>query len=203
MKIEIKFYEPLLGTMSGNKEIFEEFIASKNPKGIQEDEIESVPELTEEIKKCSTVFARDKDNKPILWDYHIKGYFKEACKAMIDSDTIAKKELQQFRLTDYLHKRTIDKLIFIAPRRIKLILPENEKLVFCERPLRGQTMRGERIALARSEEAPAGTKLNCEIILLNGKLMNFVKRWLDYGVLSGLGQWRNSGKGRFEWKEII
>ena len=29
-----------------------------------------------------------------------------------------------------------------------------------------------------------------------------VREWLDYGKLRGLGQWRNSGKGRFEWKEV-
>lgn len=23
--------------------------------------------------------------------------------------------------------------------------------------------------------------------------------WLDYGILRGLGQWRNSGKGRFSY----
>ena len=25
---------------------------------------------------------------------------------------------------------------------------------------------------------------------------------LDYGVLRGIGQWRNSGKGRYLWEEI-
>lgn len=29
-----------------------------------------------------------------------------------------------------------------------------------------------------------------------------VRECLDYGVLRGLGQWRNSGKGRFEWEEV-
>jgi hypothetical protein len=32
--------------------------------------------------------------------------------------------------------------------------------------------------------------------------MNAVKEWLDYGELRGLGQWRNSGKGKFKWEEI-
>lgn len=26
--------------------------------------------------------------------------------------------------------------------------------------------------------------------------------WLDYGELRGIGQWRNSGKGRFKWHDI-
>ena len=29
-----------------------------------------------------------------------------------------------------------------------------------------------------------------------------VREWLDYGRLRGLFQWRNSGKGRFEWEEV-
>lgn len=29
-----------------------------------------------------------------------------------------------------------------------------------------------------------------------------IREWLDYGKLRGIGQWRNSGKGRFEWEEI-
>ena len=29
-----------------------------------------------------------------------------------------------------------------------------------------------------------------------------VREWLDYGAYSGIGQWRNSGKGRFTWEEI-
>ena len=63
-------------------------------------------------------------------------------------------------------------------------------------------MRGERIALARSEAAPAGTKFEATIEVLNRKLEPFLPRWLDYGRLRGIGQWRNSGAGAFEWKEL-
>jgi len=201
MKVELTFTEPLLGTVIGNKEIFEEFIESKNPKGIESknEEIDALPE----IEKASTAFARDIDGKPMLWDYQIKGFFKEACHAMIDTDTLTNEELKSVRLTGYLHKRTIDRQIFVMPRRIKLNLPNGDgKLPFCGRPLRGETKRGEYIALARSEEAPVGTKIEIEIITLNKKLNNFIMRWLDYGALLGMGQWRNSGKGRFSWKEL-
>jgi len=201
MKILITFTEPLLGTITGNKEIFEDFFESKNPKDIEtkNEEINALPD----IEKASTAFARDIDGKPMLWDYQIKGFFKEACRAMIDTETITKEELSKIRLSSYLHKKTIDQQIFVMPRRIKLNLPNgDEKLPFCERPLRGETRRGERIALARSEEAPSGTKIEVEIIALNDKLMNYIKRWLDYGALLGMGQWRNSGKGRFSWELI-
>jgi len=28
-----------------------------------------------------------------------------------------------------------------------------------------------------------------------------LREWLDYGQFKGIGQWRNSGKGRFEWAD--
>ena len=41
-----------------------------------------------------------------------------------------------------------------------------------------------------------------DIMMLNDSDEALVKEWLDYGRLNGLGQWRNSGKGAFIWKEI-
>ena len=197
MKYEIKFTEPLLGTLSGNKEIAEEFIISKHPDGRSEEESAAVP-VDETVEKSSTIFARD-NGRIMLWDYQIKGFLKEACEQMISSDTMTKEEQKKFRVTQYLYKRTIDKQIFVMPRKIHLELPKGAKTSFIERPLRGQTMRGERICLARSESVPAGTKFHIEIICLNVKLEKFIPQWLKYGALLGLGQWRSSGMGRFEF----
>ena len=196
MKYKIVFTEPLLGTLSGNKEIAEEFINSKHPNGVSEEESECHPD--EELEKSSTIFARD-DGKIMLWDYQVKGFFKEACEQMVHSGTMTKEELKKYRLTQYLYKKTIDKQIFVTPRKIHLLLPEGAKPGFVERPLRGQTMRGERICLARSESVPAGTKFDIEIHCLNKKLEKFIPQWLTYGALLGLGQWRSSGMGRFEF----
>ena len=203
MKFEIEFTEPLLGTLSGNKEIAEEFINSKHPEGYSEEESEMHPD--EELEKSSTLFARD-GGKLMLWDYQFKGFLKEACEQMINSGTMTKEALKgpnnSLRLTQYLYKKTIDKQIFVFPRRIHLILPNGAKTEFIERPLRGQTMRGERICLARSESVPAGTKVNISIQCLNEKLITFIPQWLTYGALLGMGQWRSSGMGRFSFKEI-
>jgi len=186
MKVELEFTEPLLGTLSGDENLAEEFIMSRHPEGVQEDELESLPE---EIKKNSSYFARNAKGKPILWDYQIKGFFKDACSMMR-------------RVTDDLkaHKKVIDGLIFVFPRQIELKL--SGKLTFTERPLRVSTPKGDRTALARSETAPAGTKIQIEIILLKPDLKKYIINWLDYGILRGLGQWRNSGMGRFNWRTI-
>ena len=203
MKVQLTFIEPLLGTLSGNKEIAEEFINSKHPDGHSEEESEAHPD--EELEKSSTIFARDGD-KLMLWDYQFKGFFKEACEQMINSGTMKKEDLKgpnnSLRLTNYLYKKTIDKQIFVMPRKIHLELPEGAKHEFIERPLRGQTMRGERICLARSESVPAGTSLEIEVVCLNVKLELFIEKWLTFGALFGMGQWRSSGMGRFVWQKI-
>lgn len=189
MKVKITFIEPLLGTLAGNKELAEEFIASKHPsKEVQEDEAEAIANLPEQIEKSSTLFPRHK-GEPFIWDYQIKGFFKDACSMLNRVGPKMK-----------AHKKIIDGLIFVKPRRIILAL--GGELTWTERPLRAQTAQGERIALARSETAPIGTTLEFEINCLDKKLETAVKYWLDYGALRGLGQWRNSGMGRFEWIEV-
>ena len=48
-----------------------------------------------------------------------------------------------------------------------------------------------------SEEIAAGAKMEFSILVMSDDLVPAVKEWLSYGKLRGLGQWRNSGKGRF------
>ncbi len=91
--------------------------------------------------------------------------------------------------------------ITVFPREIPYDL-HGMKLDFCERPLRAQTPMGERVSIAKSESVPAGSTAEFEIQCLDPKLEDMVRECLDYGVLRGLGQWRNSGKGRFEWEEV-
>lgn len=190
MKVEITFTEPLLGTRSGDPKLAEEYILSKHPDGVQADEKKT---LEETMEKATTYFARDpKDGGcPMLWDYQIKGFFKDACSMMLRVAKVAD-------LTAY--KKVIDGLIFVHPRRIHLQL--SGCLSFLERPLRASTAKGERIALARSEVAPVGTKIVIEIMLLKPSLKKYVTKWLDYGALRGIGQWRNASYGRFTWKEV-
>ena len=67
MKVELTFTEPLLGTLAGDPNVATEFILSKHPGGIpQTDEVESLAETTE---KASTLFSRNSEGQPILWDY--------------------------------------------------------------------------------------------------------------------------------------
>ena len=193
IKAKITFTEELLGTASSDPEVHKTYIASKAP---------NAPKLEEEVKalgadnvaeKSMTIFPRDKDGNPILWDYQIKGFFKDSCSALRKVTGTASSKIKAY-------KKEIDGLIFVFPREIKINL--NGEIGICERPLRAQTAQGERVALASSETVPAGSSAKITIRCLSDAHEKAVREWLDYGQLKGLGQWRNSGKGRFTWEEI-
>ena len=99
------------------------------------------------------------------------------------------------------YKKIIDGLIFVEPRCIPIRV--NGEIGECQRPLRAQTAQGERVSLAMSEEIPAGSSIEFEITLFDEKAhKDAVLEWLDYGRLRGIGQWRNSGKGRFSYEVL-
>lgn len=62
-------------------------------------------------------------------------------------------------------------------------------------------------ALAASEAIPAGAWVEFTITSLADKNKkvdweDIIQEWLDYGKWSGIGQWRNSGKGRFTYEVV-
>lgn len=201
MNIKLTFFEEVLGTKSANKQIFLDWIASKHPSGvIQKDEAESIKEMED---GGTSIFSRLPDGKPMIFDYQIKGFFKDACAALNRCDQSVRDELGAVhgvkkgveKLAAF--KSKIDGCVFIEPRMIELQLPEGADLGWCERPLRIEGPQGTRVCLARSETAPVGTVLEFEVSVLASDLNSHVLTWLAYGRYRGLAQWRNSGKGRF------
>ena len=193
MKVRIAFLEEVLGTASADPEIHANYIASNAPDApSKKEEVEAIG-VEGVLEKSMTVFPRGNDGEPILWDYQIKGFFKNAAKAF---GYVGGKS----KLTAY--KSKIDNLIFIKERQIKLQLPDGENIGSCQHPLRASTAQGERVALANSESCPAGTVIEFTIMTMVDDLMKHIIDWLDYGKLNGIGQWHNSGKGRFDWEDI-
>ena len=189
MKVRLTFTEELLGTASADPEIHREYIASKSPEAKTIEEEVAAVGVEEVFDKGKSVFPRH-EGKAFLYDYQIKGFFKDSCSALARVKTTKSSELKAF-------KKVIDGLIFVFPRRIYLQMPST--VGECSRPLRAQTAQGERVALATSESAPIDTVIEFEVNCLDPKLEDVLTEWLDYGRLRGLGQWRNSGKGRFNW----
>lgn len=193
LKARLTFTEEILGTASNNPEIHSEYIASKAEDAMKIEEEVAAIGVEEVIEKSMTVFSRNEESKPVLWDYQIKGFIKDATGCLRRVPGTKASKIKAF-------KKEIDGLLFVFPRKIPLNMPS--ELGTCERPLRASTAQGERIALANSETAPAGTTIDIEIQCLTKDMYDLTKECLDYGILRGIGQWRNSGKGRFHWEEI-
>ena len=138
-----------------------------------------------------TVFSRNKDGQPILCDYQIKGFFKDACGVLRKVKGTKSSKIKAY-------KKEIDGLIFVQERQIPV--QTAEELTNCQRPLRAQTAQGDKNSLANSEEIAAGAVMEFSIIVMSDGLVPAVKEWLSYGKLRCLGQWRKSGKGRFVCK---
>ena len=193
LKVKATFTEDILGTASANPEIHEEFIASKAPDAPSMEEEVAAVGAEEVFEKGMTVFPKGKDGRPIAWDYQWKGFFKDACAAL---RKVPNSECGKIKA----YKKEIDGLIFVYPRQIPIEFDGD--MTICQRPLRGQTAQGERIALASSESIPAGATMTFDIEMMTPAHEKAVREMLKYGKKRGFGQWRNSGKGRFTF-EIV
>lgn len=150
LKVRLTFTEPLLGTWPANQNVAREYIASKGPDAATiEDEVAALG-ADAAADKVMTVFPRNEAGQPILYDYQVKGFFKDSCGMLGrigGKDEKGKKKAvnESGKLTAY--KKIIDGLIFVGPRQIPLIL--NGEMTECQRPLRAQTAQGERVSLAQ------------------------------------------------------
>ncbi|MBQ9760117.1 MAG: hypothetical protein IJW16_02080 [Clostridia bacterium] len=193
LKVKLTFIEGVLGTSPANTDIYRDYVGSKSPDAATvEDEVKALG-ADAVADKAMTVFPRNAEGVPFLYDYQIKGFFKDTCGGLRKVPKTESSKIKAF-------KKEIDKLIFPEPREIPF---ENVGTIGeCQRPLRASTPQGERVSLAISEEIPAGATVAFDIILFSDDYEKLVREWLDYGRFSGIGQWRNSGKGRFTWEEI-
>lgn len=193
MKVRLTFTEDVLGTASNNPELYGDYIASKAPDMKRmEEEIEDLG-VDGVVEKAMTIFPKLPDGTPFFYDYQIKGFLKDSCKALRKVQGTVSSKIKAY-------KQEIDGLVFPQPRKIPINL--SGEIGICERPLRASTPMGERIALSISESCPAGSTIEFEIVMLTGEMEKLMRELLDYGALRGIGQWRNSGKGRFTWEEL-
>ncbi|WP_298069937.1 hypothetical protein [uncultured Mailhella sp.] len=193
IKVRLTFTEGLLGTSPANEDVYRDFIGSKAPDAATvEDEVAALG-TDAVVEKGMTVFPRMADGTPMLYDYQIKGFFKDTCGGLRRVKGTKSEKLKAY-------KKEIDRLIFPEPRHIPILF--TGEMTECQRPLRAQTPQGERVSLAISEQIPAGATVEFTVVCLCDDHEDLVREWLNYGKYSGIGQWRNSGKGRFTWEEL-
>ena len=195
LEVKLTFDEDILGTAPADKEIYRNYIGTKAPDPDTANEEAEALDVEAAAEKTMTVFARDEEGRPCLYDYHVKGHFKDACSML---KKVPKSKSSGLKA----HKKEIDGLIFVSPSLIPLEMPEGKTIGNCQRPLRASTAMGERVALAMSESVPAGSTCTFEVTCLVDSDIELVREWLDYGKLRGIGQWRNSGCGRYSYEEL-
>lgn len=199
MHVRLTMIEPTLGSSPSDPEIYSTYIKSKRPAEIQptEDagEVDSlkVSEENAGSENKFTIFHKLEDGTPFIYDYVIKGFFKNACKSLRKAPGSASEKLSAY-------KGLIDGNIFIKQRRLPF--KNASKITIFERPLRAETAQGPRVALSASERIEAGAVLEFDIKLLTPELYGAIIEWLDYGQYNGLCQWHNGGYGRFLYEEL-
>lgn len=198
-EIYIRFTQPILGTGSADPHIHERFIASKAPDAKRiEEEVEAIG-VDAVVERGTTVFPKDRDGNPFIWDYQIKGFMKEACQFCREMDGAVSKGIPAYR-------QKIDGLVFFPEsRNVRLRMAEGEPIRINQRPLRAQTAQGPRVALAASEQVAARTECSFTVRLMASKFgtkspvksEDALCEWFAYGFYHGMGQWRNGGWGTF------
>ena len=191
--VRLTFTDDILGSAPSDPELYSSYVAAKAPDAkTMEQEIEEYG-VDAVREKQRTVFLTDRDGELILKGYQIKGFFKDSCGALRDNTRTESSELRAY-------KKKIDGMIFIKESNI--LIEHISDIKDCQRPLRAQTPQGERIAIAVSDAIEAGAQITFTIQLMSKSYEKVVLEWLDYGQFRGLGQWRNSGKGRFTYEVL-
>lgn len=192
--VRLTFTEDLLGTVTKDPKVYAAYIASK--AALTDEQLAEELGTVEKVEEKGWTGFHQKDGQPIIYDYVIKGFFKDACGMLRRVKGTKSSKIRAYR-------KEIDGLVFIEPRQIPLILPDGAEMGVLERPLRASTAQGDRIALARSDTCPPGTTLEFVVTVLGGSIdAEQLIEWLDYGALRGLGQWRSASYGRFTYQVL-
>ena len=206
LKIRWTFLEGILGTSTANPDIYYDYLASKAPTeeaAMEEGSVIAGLSVDDNFAKAMTIFPKMEDGTPYQYDYQVKGYFKDSCgmlNRLSGKDPTTGKKSKSSNESGKIkaYKKIIDGNIFVFPRRIPIV--SEEPITICQRSLRAATAQGERISLAASEEIAAGATMTFWVLSMSDEYVPAIKEWLDYGILRGTGQWRNSGKGRFTYE---
>jgi len=193
-QLKITFTDKLLGTVAYNKEVYSTFVQAKAREvGVPEEQLaEEVLDVKNIEEKGWTGFFQDETGIYIS-SHMVKGFLKNASLVIKDQTKVKNA------------KSKVNNFAFIKEKKLYL-MRDNEVLKkadgVLERPLQAMTMQGPRVSLAKSDYVDEGTCVVCTLRLLQNPEISekLIREFLDYGQFLGLGQWRNSGKGQFEYE---
>lgn len=125
--VHVVFTQPILGTMNSDPEIYTRYIGNKAPdaKSLAEEVAALGAEAVED--RGTTVFPKTRDGVPFLWDYQIKGFFKDA------SSYLAQVDGSRSSAIPFCHSK-IDGMVFVGPRNVILNMPEASYEVVTDDP---------------------------------------------------------------------
>lgn len=184
-------------------------------------DLEALKETFAELETTgTTVFFWDNEkNQPCIGDHMIYGFLKAAADALGKDVRLTKLKGTILHSTAYTQSVINQHVRCTAPfitfdRDVRR--NEDGTAFLLERSLRAKTAQGERIALARSEVVPAGARLDFVVNFMAGSPLIHPIQYkkgekpffekiplihlLDYGQMTGLGQWRNAGHGAFQYE---
>ena len=196
----IRMIEDLLGTSPLDQELYKNFIQKKKDELITSGKLVKAPPIIsgveetqeeaeyvkEQEEKGMTGFLFDPQKGLFVFDYWIKGFFKNSANVL--------KEILGYRGL----KQKVTNFLYVGPRQIFLGKKEADDIL--ERPLRFMSKMGEKVALAASQILLKGLEIDFKVGVIPHpevtlELADFL---LKYGQFMGLGQWRNGGYGRFD-----
>lgn len=191
----------ILGSVSSDREIYTNYIASKAKTAEEAKNAAQDEEFVEGAPKTTGFYKDPETGYPVLMAYQIKGFLKAAAKTLAP----------QLNITATTSK--IDNLVFIKERYIPFFredgTPITEPDGYLERPLRAETPQGPRVGLAKSEVLQEWMVEFTVMVLENKKTakseevtMDKICEMMEYGMLKGLSQWRNGGNGSFTYEVI-
>lgn len=211
MITEIRHYRltgktPILGSKPSDPAVHSTYIAAKAPDPITAKLEEDALPDEEDATRGVTVFLRDDDGALVLCNYQLLGFFKAAGQTLKDQITLCQA------------RSKMDQFVFIGPRFLRLThngAPIMTPARIYERPLRGETPKGPRVALASSEMVDEW-QIECSIELVKNEpttlkgatksaavTFDMLEGLLEYGRLKGLGQNRNSSFGQFTFERLL
>lgn len=199
MNVRIIFIEEILGSCPNSAEVYDDFVAHLASDQDRQDEIAALG--ADQVVENDTTKFLMVDGRPALSNHTWLGFLKEKVGFIKLDDSGTKKTTASGKLSNY--KKRFDNGVTFANKFSILVLPKGEETGKNQRPLRAQTPKGERIALASSITCPARTRTRFTILMTNPEYKKAMIEALDLGRYAGTGQWRGSGKkGRFLWEEF-